>query len=161
MAAHSSNNVVHTLFDIGILAKGVDGVLEIAGGILLLFLTPDRIGSILRLLTQHELGEDPHDPVAILLQHTAQHLSAGTELFAAFFLLWHGLVKVGLVTALLRRQWWAYPLAIAAFGLFLAYQLYRYLHTHSVWLLALSLLDGFVIVITWLEYRRVRSLPKA
>jgi len=40
--------------------------------------------------------------------------------------------------------------------LFLVYQIYRYSHTHSVWLLALSILDLFVIVLTWLEYQRLR-----
>jgi uncharacterized membrane protein len=69
-----------------------------------------------------------------------QQLSTGTKVFAAVFLLWHGVIKVGLVWALLRKQWWAYPLAIVAFGLFLAYQVYRYFHTRSVWLLVLSIL---------------------
>ena len=59
--------------------------------------------------------------------------------------------------ALFRKYLWAYPLAIIAFALFLAYQLYRYSHTHSIWLVALSALDLFVIAITWLEYRRVRT----
>jgi uncharacterized membrane protein len=72
-------------------------------------------------------------------------------------LLWHGVVKIGLVWALFRKYLWAYPIARVAFGLFLAYQVYRYSHTHSVWLLALSILDIFVIVLTWLEYKRLRS----
>jgi uncharacterized membrane protein len=44
-----------------------------------------------------------------------------------------------------------------AFGLFLAYQVYSYSHTRSAWLLALSILDISVIVLTWLEYRRIRT----
>lgn len=157
MKLRDKDTIVHALFDIGVMAKGLDGVLEIAGGVLLFFLNPLQIGSVLRLLTQHELSEDPHDLVAGFIMHSVQHLSVGTEKFAALFLLWHGLVKVGLVAALLKRLWWAYPLAIGAFALFLVYQFYRYTHTRSVWLLALSLLDVFVIIITWLEYRRLRA----
>lgn len=157
MKARQRNKTIHHLFDLSLMVKAVDGVLEVVGGILLLFMSPDRINGMLRALTQHELSEDPHDRLARLLVHAIQQLSASTTIFAAFFLLWHGVVKVGLVWALMRKQWWAYPVAIVAFGLFLAYQLYRFAHTRSVWLVALSVLDAFVIGITWLEYNRVRA----
>jgi len=151
------NRVIHVLFDISVIGKALDGFLEIAGGFLLFSVNPEQLNWIVRIVTQHELSEDPHDVLAGFLVRSMQQLSAGARVFAAVFLLWHGAVKVALVWALLRKQWWAYPLAIVAFGLFLAYQLYRYLHTRSVWLLALSILDLFVIVVTWLEYKRLRT----
>jgi uncharacterized membrane protein len=84
-------------------------------------------------------------------------MSSATEEFAALYLLWHGVVKLALVAALLRRRRWGYLAGIAAFSLFLAYQMYRYLHTRSPELLALSIVDVFVIALTWLEYRRLRA----
>ena len=51
-------------FKIGLVLKGLDGVLEVAGGILLLFLTPQAIEHIARMLTAHELSQDPHDFIA-------------------------------------------------------------------------------------------------
>jgi len=149
--------LIHVLFDIGAVAKGIDGVLEIIGGGLLLVVDPRQLHLVARLLFQHELSEDPDDVVATYLLHTSQHLSPGTETFAAAYLLWHGVVKVGLVAGLLLRQRWAYPAAIAAFLLFLAYQLYRYTHTYSPELLVLSVFDVFIIVLTWLEYGRLRA----
>jgi uncharacterized membrane protein len=152
--------MIHLLFNIGVISKGVDGVLEVLGGVLLCFVTPAQIQSIMRMLTQHELSEDPHDLLAGYLLDVAQHFSTSVQIFAAAYLLWHGIVKVGLVVALLQKRLWAYPGAIGAFVLFLIYQLYRYAHTHSAWLLVLSALDIFVIVITWLEYKRLRALRK-
>ena len=160
MEQNDRDKTVHILFDISLIGKAVDGVLEVIGGVVLFFVNPDQINEILRVLTQHELSEDSHDVLSNLLLHSVQNLSTGTEVFAAFFLLWHGVVKVGLVWALFRRHLWAYPIAIVAFGLFLAYQVYRYSHTRSVWLLALSILDLFVIVLTWLEYKRLRTSQK-
>ena len=151
------DKIVHLLFDIGVIAKGIDGVLEILGGVLLLVLSPAQINAVVRVLTQHELGEDPHDLVAHFLRQSLHHLSGDTQLFGAVFLLWHGAIKVGLVWALLRRHWWAYPVAIVAFAAFVAYQLYRYTHTRSIWLIGLSFLDVFVILLTWLEYERLRK----
>jgi len=149
--------LIHGLFDLGALAKGIDGVLEIVGGGLLFVVDPSQLHRVARLLLQHELSEDPDDVVATYLLRTAQHLSPGTQTFAAAYLLWHGVVKVGLVAGLLLRRRWAYPVAIVAFLLFLAYQLYRYTRTFSPELLALSVVDVVIIVLTWLEYARLRA----
>lgn len=150
--------VLHTLFRVGVIAKGCDGVFEVIGGGLLFFLDPVRIHRAVRILTQHELSEDPHDAVAHYLLNSSRHLAAGAVTFAALYLLWHGLVKVALVIGLLLKHRSAYPLAIAAFLLFLAYQMYRYTHTHAVALLVLSVVDGLVIGLTWLEYRRLLTV---
>ncbi len=155
MAGTRPPTVLDRWFDVTLLAKAVDGVLEIAGSALLYGVRPERIGGLLRAATQHELIHGHHDVLLHLLNHAAGHVTAESQSFAALFLLWHGLVKVLLVWALLRRLLWAYPLALAAFALFLAYQLYRYLHTYSIWLLALSVLDLLVIVLTAAEYRRL------
>ena len=157
MATQPRNHLVHLLFDISVITKGIDGAIEIIGGALLFFVSPDQLRHIARILTLHELTEDPHDIVANYLLHTSQRLSSSVTTFGAVYLLWHGVVKVGLVTALLRRQRWAYPAAIVAFLLFLLYQLSRYAHTHSPELLVLSALDVLVIGLTWFEYRRLRA----
>ena len=157
METRRRDRIVHLLFDISVIAKGIDGVLETVGGVLLLLTSPTQLHHIARILTQHELSEDPHDIVANYLLHSSQGLSAGAKMFGAMYLLWHGVVKVGLVTALLLRRRWAYPVAILAFLLFLVYQLYRYSHTDAPELLVLSVMDVVVIVLTWFEYRRLRG----
>lgn len=157
MNRQKRDKLIHRLFDLGLIAKAIDGVLEAAGGILLFLVDPRQINHVVRILTQGELSEDPNDFIARHLVHAAHHLSSGTKTFAAIFLLAHGIIKMSLVWALMRRQLWAYPTAITAFLLFLGYQIFRYTHTHSIWLLVLSVLDLFVIVFTWLEYRRMQK----
>jgi len=154
--ARRSERVVHFLFSIAVIAKGIDGVLEVVGGVLLFLISPTQLQHLARILTQHELSEDPHDIVANYLLHGSQSLSEDAKMFGAIYLLVHGIVKVGLVMGLLLKRRWAYPLAIAAFLLFLAYQLYRYTHTYSPELLVLSVLDVVVIGLTWFEYKRLR-----
>lgn len=153
--AKEGSRLVHLFFDISVIAKGIDGVLEIVGGVLLLLVTPARILGVVRRVTQHELSTDPHDFIANYLLNSAQQLTSSVKVFAATYLLWHGVVKVVLVTGLLMKRRWAYPIAITAFMLFLIYQLYRYSHTRAAELLWLSALDVVVIVLTWLEYRRL------
>jgi uncharacterized membrane protein len=157
VASFAHKSVVHVLFLIGVIAKGVDGLLEIVGGLILFVVTPAQIQSLAQSLTMHELSRDPNDLIATYIVNSAGSLSAGTQRFAAIYLLWHSAVKIVLVAALLRRREWGYFAGIAAFSLFLVYQIYRYLHTRSPELLALSVLDVFVIILTWLEYQRLRA----
>ncbi len=112
-------------FRISVGLKGLDGALELIGGIVLLFVRPHTIQHLARTLTQHELSQDPHDFISRHLLHSAGNLTHGTTLFAAIYLLSHGLAKVVLVVAVLRDEVWAYPGMIALLILFIVYQLYR------------------------------------
>jgi uncharacterized membrane protein len=149
---------VHILFLIGVLAKAVDGVLEILGGLFLLFIGPEHLHRWLAALTQHELSEAPNDLVARLLLGVQAQLTERTRIFATVYLIVHGLIKIGLVVAMLRRKLWAFPTAIVIFVLFIIYQVYRYTITGAYWLLVLSAIDLIVIVLIWLEYRHLRRV---
>lgn len=78
-AAKPLSPALDTTFKVGLVLKGLDGILEVAGGILLLFLSPQAIQHLVRVLTAHELSEDPHDLIARYLLHTTAHLSHGTS----------------------------------------------------------------------------------
>jgi uncharacterized membrane protein len=158
MNPQRKSQIIHVLFALSLIGKGIDGVLEIVGGALLSFVSPESIHSVTRILTQHELSEDPRDLIATYLLNSTHHLTKDVTMFAAAYLLWHGVVKVGLVAALLLKRRWAYPAAIIAFFLFLVYQLYRYTHTRSPALLALSIVDVIVITLTWIEYKRLKAI---
>jgi uncharacterized membrane protein len=141
-------------FEVSIIAKGLDGLLELVGGLLLLLVTPATINSIVTGITQHELSEDPHDLIATHLLHLSTGLTDSAVRFAAAYLLLHGIVKVVLVVALLRNKLWAYPWMIAFLVVFIAYQLYRIVLTPTAWLIALTIFDAFVVWLTWREWRK-------
>jgi uncharacterized membrane protein len=148
---------LHSAFEVGIVMKGIDSLFEIMGGVLLLLVTPAQINRIVLFLLQHELSEDPRDVVANLLLRAAGHLSVGSKLFGALYLLSHGVLKTLIVVSLWRSRLWAYPAAIVFFVAFIVYQLYRYTFSHSFWLLVLSVFDAVVIALTWIEYRHVKT----
>jgi uncharacterized membrane protein len=145
-------------FKIGLVLKGLDGILEVVGGILLLFLSPAAIEHIVRSLTAHELSQDPHDLIARYLLHSASHLTTSTTLFGAIYLLSHGAAKIVLVVLVLRDKLWAYPWLIALLLAFIAYQLYRITFVHfSVGLTALTIFDAVLVWLTWREYQAKRA----
>jgi uncharacterized membrane protein len=148
-----------TTFKIGLVLKGLDGILEVAGGILLLFLSPQAIQQLVRVLTAHELSEDPHDLIARYLVHTTAHISHGTTIFGAVYLLSHGVAKIVLVVLVLRDKLWAYPWLIGLLLAFIAYQLYRITAVHfSAGLALLTVFDAFLVWLTWREYRAKRAM---
>ncbi len=153
--------VLDRTFEISISLKGLDGALEIVGGLVLLFVAPATLQQWAKSLTAHELAQDPHDFIANHLLHSASQVSRSTTLFGAVYLLSHGIAKVVLVVALLREQLWAYPWMIALLGAFIAYQIYRLTYRVTVGLTLLTLFDAFVAWLTWLEYRKRRSAAPA
>ena len=131
---------IHQIFVVSVAAKGLHALIEIAGGLALYLLGSDTIAQWLA----------PHEWVA-------NHFPLSEQHFYAFYLLSHGILKGAVVIALLREKPWAYPAAIALFGAFIAYQLYRYSFTHDIALIALSIFDLFVIALAVHEYRLLRK----
>ena len=147
------------VFEIGIIVKGLNGLAELVGGLLLLFATPGSIRRLAVVLTQGELSEDPHDIIARYLLHTANGLTGSAVLFGAVYLLLHGAVKVVLVIALLLNKLWAYPCMIVVLLIFIGYQLYRIALQSSAGLVLLTAFDVVIVALTWREYRRQRRSP--
>jgi uncharacterized membrane protein len=153
----ASTDRLDRVFRISVALKGLDGALEILGGIILLFASPHSISQFVRWATGHELAQDPHDLIARHLLHSASQLSRSTTLYGAVYLLVHGGAKLVLVVLVLRDKLWAYPCLIALLLAFVGYQLYRLTYKPSVSLVLLTLFDCFVAWLTWREYRAKRA----
>ena len=143
---------LHDAYRTGITMKGVDGLLEATGGVLLWFIRPQAMSHALRVLSLHELSRDPNDFVGIHLLHISAKLAHSDPTFASIYLIWHGLAKAGLAVALWMNRLWAYPLAIGVFSAFALYQIYRFGHTHSIALMILTIFDASIVWLTWKEY---------
>ncbi len=149
-----SRSRLDTTFRISLTLKGLDGLLEVIGAILLVLVPPSTVTRLVAFLTQHELSQDPHDLIANYALRLAHHLSPSSIWFGFLYLISHGLIKIVLVAALLKNKLWAYPWMIAFLTLFIGYQLYRLTAKFSIGLVALTIFDIFVAWLTWLEYRR-------
>jgi uncharacterized membrane protein len=145
--------IEHTFFLLSVWSKGIAGLIEAIGGLLLLFIPHTRLNALVVFLTAPELAEDPTGRVATLLQRMVHELAADTKLFASSYLIVHGIIKVFLVVGLLRRRLWSYPLSLWFLAGFIAYQAYRFFFTHSLWMIALTIVDLIVAFLIWREYQ--------
>ncbi|MDB5183096.1 MAG: hypothetical protein JWO47_880 [Candidatus Saccharibacteria bacterium] len=156
MPLFKAANKLDRVFEISIILKAVDGLIETAGGVLLLLVNPASITNWATRITQHELSTDPHDFIARHILHSAQNFASGGRTFAAVYLLIHGLSKIVLVVEILREHLWAYRGMIVLLGLFIIYQVYRMFYEPAIWLVVLTVFDAFVIYLTIREEKRQR-----
>ena len=153
-------NLLHYSFEIGILLKGINGLIEIIGGSFLIFLTPERMRRITGFLVDSGLSEDPKDRIAAYILNLCRNFSGQTQNFAVYYLLSHGIVKVILVYFLWRRKLWAYPMAVIVLILFVATQVYMFCYKPSLWIGALTILDILLILLTLNEYKNIKATLK-
>jgi uncharacterized membrane protein len=152
--AERPRTVTDKAFRISLYLKGLDGILEIIGGVLLLIIKPEQINHLARWLTEGELSENPHDFIANHILKTAHDLTGAGLIFGAIYLLSHGIAKVFLIIQVFRDRLWAYKALIVVIGLFVVYQVYRMIIKFSVSMLLLTIFDLIVIYLTQNEYRK-------
>lgn len=155
---NNNTNILHKSFEAAILLKGIGGLFETVGGILLLFLNPNRLNSVIAFLTQNELSKDPNDFVANYLVKFSAEFTMSSQYFGVFYLVSHGIIKLVLVILLWKRKLWAYPLAIASLVLFIVYQMYRFSISFSVSMILLTIFDVIMIVLTYIEYKNCKKI---
>lgn len=144
-------------FEVGILLKALDGLIETVGGLLLLIIRPEHIVHWAKTLTNSELKEDPHDFIASHIVHWANGYTHKVAIFAAVYLLAHGLIKVILVFEVLRNHLWAYvALIVVTFG-FVVYQIYELVNKFSFGFTFLTIFDLAIIYLTSREYQKRRQ----
>ena len=158
MAGDRREALLDWTFLIGVLLKGIDGLVELVVGIPLLFLTPDQVTGLIRGLTAGELTEDPNDFWANLLLHEVTKFDHASLAIGGVYLLVHGAVKLAIVIALLLGSRRIYPWAVGALAVLTIVQIVDLVLKFSVGVLLLCVLDVLIIVLTLREWREGRSL---
>lgn len=152
--------LLHQAFETSLLLKGIFAFGELVSGLALFFVGDGTIPRFVHWLTAAEISQDPNDFIAGLLLKAAQSMSIGTQHFFGIYLSTHGAVKLAIVLLLARGILWAYPLAMAVFAGFVAYQIHLYLLSPGIALVLLTVLDLAVIALTYIEYRRLEDRPR-
>jgi len=152
----------HDLFEAGVFLKALNSAWEMLGGFFLLTFARGALPRLVVFFSRGELLGDRDDLLFQTVMTQLNHLTAGgTRLFVGIYLLFHGVMNAFLAYNLYRSRLWAYPVSIAFVSLFLIYQLYRLMHTHSLLLLAISIFDVAFIILTWHEYKRQQKKQRA
>jgi uncharacterized membrane protein len=85
---------IFRIFEVGLLIKGVNAILEIASGIFIWFINKAFIITLFLNLTQNKLTDDPNDYFSGFIVNSAAAFSTSSQTFFAFYLFAHGLIKI-------------------------------------------------------------------
>ncbi len=149
--------VEHIAFRVSIILKGIESLIELLSGVLLLFLSSSGIQMFIYNLFAKELAEDPTSFIATTVVHWASQFSTSVQWFLAVYFISHGIIKSGLLVGLWYEKIKLYPIAIGVFVLFIAYQVYKYILSPSGWLIYLTILDLIFIGLAILEYKHLKE----
>lgn len=104
---------LHGLFDGTLVVKAAFATLEALAGAGL-WLTPNAsVHALVGWLTRTHLAHHPGEWPVQWLVRAISGLSVESQHFYAFYLLFHGILKIAMVVLLARRVRWAYPAAAA------------------------------------------------
>ncbi|HEX4702777.1 MAG TPA: DUF2127 domain-containing protein [Pseudonocardiaceae bacterium] len=145
------------MFKVAITIKGIDGGLQFLGALLLMVIPPTLITGIANAIITRDLLGDPNGTLSTHLATAADHFANGSSRwFAIIYLLAHGVIKLALVWALIKRVMVAFPIAVVVLAAFVVYELWRAVHTHSIALPIFAAIDVVIIVLVIREYRKLR-----
>jgi uncharacterized membrane protein len=148
---------VHRAFWLSLFLKGMDGALQLLGGIVVILFEPGTLGKVYRYLTRFLLGKSSHNAEADFIRDAAHSFHISIEVLVCIYLLSHGIIKVLLVYGLLKEKLWVFPAALVGFGFFLALEIYR-IGEHFYWaILILMCIDVFVVSMVILEWKKVKA----
>lgn len=87
------------------------------------------------------------------MQPQCAGFSIQTQHFFALCLLFHGGLKLAMVLGLARRIKWTYPASMLVLAGLVAWQIHHFSVNGSPMLIALSILDTWMIALVWRAYR--------
>ncbi len=153
-SAPAGGGLLHHVFRWGVIAKGIYGIVEILAGVFIAVVGPTALQQWTDLIAQQQLLQDPDSSLALWIIRLVNGLTVSAVVFAAAYLIVHGIVKIGLLLAVATRRYRVYPWAIAVLVAFIGYQSYELVVHYSVGLLTLTVFDAAIVLLTWREYRR-------
>jgi uncharacterized membrane protein len=146
----SVSKTTDLLFHVGMIVKGIDSVFEVIGGILLTM--PTNLARYISVISEHEAFRH-HAVLAGRLDKIADSVVMHPSMVEAAYLAVHGLAKVILIAAIVAHKRWGYVGLIVVLSLFSVIELVRAGTAREIVTFLFGLLDVFVVVLIYKEYR--------
>jgi uncharacterized membrane protein len=142
---------IHDAFLIAVVLKGLDGLLEVVLGFILMF--TDEVRDIVIFLTGYAIIGDPNNYIASHL-HALANAPQEVYIIGGAYLIAHGILKSFIAGTLWRNYSWAYPAALIFLGAFILYEFIGIAERGSVPLMCLAVFDILMFALVGYEYKR-------
>ncbi len=148
----------HKIFQVGVIIKGIYGLLESIAGLFVLLISQRSITRLAQLILGQELLEDPKDIVGNFFMNLANNLSMRMHVFIGLYILVHGIVNIGIALALYYKKLWAFPVVGVLMAIFIIYQIYTLIQVFSLVMVLLTIVDIALLSLLHFEYERQKRI---
>jgi uncharacterized membrane protein len=153
--AAQKRSLAHLAYIVTVALKGFDGGLETLAGLVIWITGPQRLYRWAVRITAPELYDGEHVRAVHAIRRGAEHLATTGAHFVVFYLLVHGILKLGLAIVLLRGGGrWIFPAGTLILTGFIAFMSYRLSQQWSNWLLGFALFDALTLALVLNEWRK-------
>jgi uncharacterized membrane protein len=153
--AAQKRSLAHLAYVVTVALKGFDGGLETLAGLVIWITGPQRLYRWAVRITAPELYDGEHVRAVHAIRRGAEHLATTGAHFVVFYLLVHGILKLGLAIVLLRGGGrWIFPVGTLILTAFIAFMSYRLSQQWSNWLLGFALFDALTLALVLNEWRK-------
>lgn len=151
-------DVFSTVFRLAMWWKILYGVYKVVLGLVLIKWVAIDPANLFYQLMSTEMIEDPNDLFVRIASPIIEHVTTGTTMFVALYLIFWGIVDdIFLSINILRDKLWAFPFTLTLIALFIPYELYRVFHTHSLILVGIIIFDIAIFTIVANEYKKLKQ----
>ena len=158
MSDFQAKTIFDKVFEGGLFIKGLSGISEAIGGLLLFVFSPEDIHKFANFITHQELLESPNSSISHLILHSTQNFTSGSRIFLIIYLWSHAAVKLIAVIGILKNLLWAYPFSLITLGALMLYQVYSIFFVKaSIGMIGLTIFDIFILWMITVEYKKVKS----
>ncbi len=155
--ALNADTILNIGFFGGLGLKALNSLVEIIGGFLMTFISHNWLNHCILMIALPELSEDPDDPLMNYLIDFGQTFSSSSQHLVGVYMLLHGITKLVIIILLLERKLWAFPVGVAVFGLFIIFELFSYIHGHSLIMLLIVIFDIVILAMIIWEFQRLKK----
>lgn len=131
------------------------GIIKVFLGGALWWVASGGISHLFYRVMSHEIAQDPNDFFVHYIGPKLDHLPFTITHFVAFYFIFWGIAELFLSIHILKKNLWAYPVAIVLLSVFTLYEVFRVAHTHSFTLGVVILIDALIVWLLYREYKRL------
>ena len=154
--------MLRLLFTLSMIIKGIDGIVELVGGVAFAYLEKSKILNIfIAILEKEQVFQFSDDKILEWPTRLSDTLSADLHVVIAASLIGNVALKIVLCIGVLMEKFIIYPFALVfLFGL-LVYQIIQTIQNPSYFLYVLDLLDIIALLLVAREFVRLRQAREA
>jgi uncharacterized membrane protein len=147
-------------FALSMVLKAIDGLIELAVGVVFAALPNEKILSIfLNSLYRQDIVRVPSDMIIRWTNHLAQLLYFEVNFHSAvsIILIGNGAVKIFIGVVLLMRKFFFFPLILTFLTALYLYQIIQTIHYPSMFLYVSDVIDLVVLLLVGFQYHQLRN----